>query len=223
MGIKHLAQISGMGECSTIISYYYFVKETVIEELPSLTHLYPLLPQYRASLGYITLLRFPSLWIARKQAQEERAAKLPVAPSQKYGSRMTLLHCDSTGNFVDKKTSGRARVSDSLSVGISKYNREFDFSSCLSYMSLSMPTLSSRMKFTFKRGFCHSHMESFQSSSHVLFWNCWREEYTHLHIRDEFLKSRLERPQTVMNNVQDRCRKYINYESLHLKDVIARE
>lgn len=49
------------------------------------------------------------------------------------------------------------------------------------------------------------------------------KEYIHLQTRDEFYKSRLENPWMVMNNVHDCCRKYINYDSLHLKDVIARE
>lgn len=46
------------------------------------------------------------------------------------------------------------------------------------------------------------------------------KEYIHL---QKFYKSKLESPWTVMNNVQDCYRKYINYDSLHLKDVIARE
>lgn len=172
MGIKHLAQIPGMGECSTIVSNYYFVKETMIEELPSLTH-YPLLPQNRDSLGYITQLRFPSLWIARKQAQEQRAAELPVAQSQKYGSRMASRHYDSMGNFAwIRKRQGRHVYLIHFQLEFLNIIVNLIFLSCLSYMSLSMPTLSSRMKFTFKKGFCHSHMEIFQRSSHTLLWNC---------------------------------------------------
>ena len=41
--------------------------------------------------------------------------------------------------------------------------------------------------------------------------------------RNESIKIKMRNPWTLMNNVQDCCRKYINYDSLHLKDVIARE
>lgn len=43
MGIKHLAQIPGMGERPIMVSYY-FIKETMVEGLFCLTHLRPPLP-----------------------------------------------------------------------------------------------------------------------------------------------------------------------------------
>lgn len=83
---------------STIVSYYYFIKETMMEELPSLSHLCPLLPPRKASFSYITLLRFPTL--GRKQAQGWRGAASPVAPSQTYSNRMVWLPYDSMRNFL---------------------------------------------------------------------------------------------------------------------------
>lgn len=103
-----------------------------------------------------------------------------MAQSQKYGSRMASRHYDSTGNFAwIRKRQGRHVYLIHFQLEFLNIIVNLIFLSCLSYMSLSMPTLSSRMKFTFKKGFCHSHMETFQRSSHTLLWNCWRERGLH--------------------------------------------
>lgn len=150
---------------------------------------------------------------------DQGVASCPVAPQ---GTLTKLLNLWRTLSYAQ-----RACVIWTFSVEISKHNCRMDFFSlfCLSLVSFCMPTWSSNMRFTCKDWFSHSHIGNFPKNYPVfpLEWLQMERNMRHLHMRYELDKSRLESPWTVMNNVQDCSRKYLKYDSLYLKDVIARE